>query len=123
MKRTIVILVGAIVLAAVASGAAASGYLITRIDQIRPSVRAQLSTVHVVTAYGATKILGTGDASAESSVAACPHGTVVTGGGWYGGPPAILDTSAPYDNGWLVAMENHSTEHPSFQAVARCERR
>lgn len=125
MKRTIVILAGAVILA-VASGAAASGYLITRIEQIKPSVRAQLSRVRVVSAYGPSVVLGTGDLSVQSSLAVCPHGTVVTGGGWYGSPgspAATLVTSAPDLNRWLVVMQNDSTEHPSFQAIARCESR
>jgi hypothetical protein len=117
-----VAILGVLVIAGGAS--AATKYLITSINQIKPSVRAQISALRIVTAYGPTVVLGTGNSSIQSSVAVCQRGTVVAGGGWYGSNlPAIIATSAPDGNGWLVVMQADSTEKQSFQAVARCESR
>ncbi len=94
-KRASIILVATLGVFIIAGGAtAATKYLITSINQIEPSVRAQLSAVRIVTAYGPSVVLGTGDSSIQSSTAVCPRGTVVTGGGWYGSnSPAIIATS------------------------------
>lgn len=107
----------------IGSGATAAGrWVISNVGQIKPSVRAQLSAVRVITTYGPNVTLGTGNSSIQSSVAACPRGTVVTGGGWYGSnSPASVATSAPNANGWLVVMQANSSEKESFQALARCE--
>lgn len=127
MRKSVTTIAAAVVAVLLVAGGAtaASRFIITNINQIKPSVRAQLSAVRIVTAYGPTVVLGTGNSSIQSSVAVCPRGTVVAGGGWYGSnSPAIIATSAPNgNNGWGVVMQADSTEKQSFQAVARCESR
>jgi hypothetical protein len=60
-----------------------------------------------------------------SSVATCPAGSVVIGGGWTGESSPSPDATVGYDfplgnNRWQVVMTNNSMLTSSFHAVAIC---
>ena len=154
------VLVTAVVCSLVfAGGAAASGYLITSVHQIKPSVRRALkgnrgargragaagakgaagaagaagapggfSTANVTEVSGVVAFMcanGGGACSANASVASCPAGGVVLGGGWEGDTPSPEETVAqnePTGNGtaWDVVMANNAAISASFHAVAVC---
>jgi hypothetical protein len=142
------ILVGVAVALLFTSGAAASGYLITSVKQIKPSVRKQLIGARGPRGYtGATGAPGPASTFLASDVttidgppgplfpgsqivpiAWCPAGDVVIGGGFDTGPPNSIGpppyavSEEPYDNrAWQVILyDPTSGSQVSVYAIAIC---
>jgi hypothetical protein len=127
--------------------AVASGWVITRIGQIKPSVRHQLrgnagpqgpqgpagptgatgpaGIPGVVMVESAMVTLASG--AVNGTFASCPAGDVALGGGWDGGTtPPVLATVAyndpiGNDTAWNVTMvDNQSGQSSTFAAVVEC---
>jgi len=152
LKRISVIAIAAMAVLAVSGFAAdaASRYLITSARQIKPSVLKQLrsqgpagaagapgaagpagvfSTANVTQVTGAVASMctwGSGTCDVGSSVANCPAGSAVLGGGYDGGSDPPIDASVGYDkpigtSAWEVIMTNDDTYGAAtFNAVATC---
>ena len=135
---------------AVGGTAVASGWVITRIGQIKPSVRHQLrgnagpqgpqgpqgpagpagaagraGIPGVVMVESAMVTLASG--AVNGTFASCPAGDVALGGGWDGGTtPPVLATVAYNDpignnTAWNVTMvDNQSGQSSTFAAVVEC---
>lgn len=78
-----------------------------------------------ITVSGPPTFLGTSQADAVgASVAQCPGGSRVTGGGWNGGSSPPVDATVAFNeelgNGWEVIMVNNASITSTFAAVARC---
>lgn len=149
-KRSIPTILVAVVAAIAVTGgvAAASGYVITSIHQIKPSVRAKLrgprghtgprgatgaqgaagafstSNVEVVTGPTVSMCASPGgDCQTAGSYASCPTGAVALGGGWQG---PVVDTTVGdnypigNDTAWEVVMSNDSYISESFTPYAVC---
>jgi hypothetical protein len=146
--------IGCLVLAAGAG--AASRFIITSVHQIKPSVLRQLhgaegatgargpagqagapgapgapgtfSTSNVTTVTGPIVTMGVSGSGTEvqSSLAMCPAGSVVLGGGYNGGSNPPTNATAGFDQplggiDYEVILVNHSTtQTPSFNSVAVC---
>ncbi len=150
-KRPSGALVVAVVALFVALGgtAMAGGYVITRLGQIKPSVRHQLrGNAGPQGAQGAPGAQGAqgpqgpagipGVVEVESAAvvlspdgvngtyASCPAGDVALGGGWDGGSDPDPDGTADYDypignnTAWDVVMTDHSGLTTTFAAVIEC---
>lgn len=71
---------------------------------------------------------GDGSCDAAGSLAQCPVGSVVLGGGWDGASSPPVDATVAYDeplggSAWSVVMVNNSTstlDDPTFQTYAVC---
>lgn len=152
MKRTII--AAGVVAFLCLAGTASASFVITSMNQISPHVRAQLrghkgargpqgpsgpagpagaaaaQTVSQATGSQATMCDYVGSScQVGSSVATCPAGTIVTGGGWDGGslPPtlATVGYNKPLGtNAWEVIMVDNSNGDAgftqTFNAVATC---
>ncbi len=126
-----------------AGGAAASGFLITSVNQIKPSVRKALqgnrgprgfrgfrgagASILVTTIQGPVAGMTPFGTATDvgSSVATCPAGGVVLGGGWDGGSNPPVDASAAYNEAigggsWEVIMANNGPLTATVSAVAVC---
>lgn len=140
------ILIGAIIGALVAGGtAAASGWLITSVNQIKPSVRNKLkgnrgprghrgftgikgpagpsSLTSVIVVNGPTETVAADDVG--SSLATCPGADTLIGGGYQSaGDPLIESTitdNYPLGNSWGVVLVNNDTiDGGDFYAQAIC---
>jgi hypothetical protein len=124
--------------------AVANGWVITRIGQIKPSVRHQLrgnvgpqGSAGPAGATGPAGIPGVvivestmvtlASGAVNGTFAACPAGDVALGGGWDGGTaPPVLATVAYNDpignnTAWDVTMvDNQSGQSSTFAAVVEC---
>lgn len=127
--------------------AAASGWVITRIGQIKPSVRHQLrgnagpqgpdgpagpigatgpaGIPGVVMVESAMVTLASG--AVNGTFASCPAGDVALGGGWDGGAIPPVSATVAYnhpignDTAWNVTMvDDQSGESSTFAAVVEC---
>ena len=153
-SASLVVSVLALVLA-LAGTAVAGGYIITSTKQIKPSVRkalkgkrgprgyagidgaqgapgvpGQFSAANVTVVRGAPVTMCSDSGSFQScqvasSVAQCPAGSIVLGGGWDGLSNPPVDATVGYNyalaaGAWEVVMSNAAAISASFQAVATC---
>jgi len=119
------------------TGAAATHYLITSTNQIKPSVLAQLRgrpgpkgqtgsfnahNLHIIA--GARVILDTFGNTNDSGTAfaTCPANTSVVSGGYSTSlVNGHITISQPYGNGWAVtAINDDGVATPYVQAIAVC---
>jgi hypothetical protein len=133
------------VLLAIGGTAFASGYIITSVKQIKPSVRKTLKgrrgppglqgpagqpgalNATVVRGERVSMCADTGTfqpCQVAASIADCPAGNVALAGGWDGLDNPPLDATVAYNYGaggsWGVIMVNHLSLPASFQTVATC---
>ena len=133
------------VLLAVGGTAFASGYIITSVKQIKPSVRktlkgqrgprglqgpaGQSGALNTTFVRGETVSMcaDTGTfqpCQVAASIANCPVGSVALAGGWDGLNAPPLDATVAYNYGaggsWGIIMINHLSLPASFQAVTTC---
>ncbi len=112
--------VAGLIVVSASGAAAATHYLITNVDQIKPSVLKRLKAEpKVIRILGPATTIGAGDLGEPT--AKCPRGIAV-GGGWVGlhSSSYVLDNHPLGNEHWVLTVFNGSANSEVVHAAVVC---